>query len=993
MPACVYAWPRLTCIRYRITSLSFNQLVQLSNSKMNHSVRKNSRLLIAHINASSLVSHIDDVREIFRSNVYDIIGVSETWAQPNILDTYLQIPGYVLYRHDRVRSRGGGVATYVRRGLQAKVVFISEANHCAKCAEFLGLEILLRETTARKMLIIQAYKAPDVKCLEQLADMVIQYGPPYSHIFVMGDLNINWDSDHYSPRKSELEFILSTLNLSVIPTNKTHHAPTSSSRIDLMMFSHPSLVISVHQKPIPAVSRHDLISCAINIIPNTVSPPRPTVRRFHKINQALFLDDAARLPWSGVFQATNIDSKVALLNSLILSLYDKHAPLQAPGTGRSSDWITPEIRTARRNKDRAKRAFEKDRTPESRVIYNRLRNKVQQLIRNEKTRQAYRLFGPHVSSKRLWSNIRNRGLASARGGASKIITYSPDLLNNCFLDVCPLIPTEITATLATLRDTPSITSDPLYLAPITSWDINKILTSITTTSVGADGISAPMLKKLEDYVIPSLEEIINLSLNSSAVPRLWTDAAVTPVPKIPNPKSPTDFRPICISSPAAKILEKAVYHQTVTYLNDNNVLDKYQSGFRPAHNCTTALVHIHDEIKEGMDKGQLTILVLLDFSKAFDSIVHDILFEKLRIIGLSTPAVDWFRSLLSQRTQYVRVDGNHSRPASVTRGVPQGSSLAPLLFSIYINDLAKVIMHSKYHLYADDLQVYISCRPDELPRTISSLNLELENISGWARANGLRLNPGKTQVILLGNYTLLQRVNTLDLPPVLLDGVSLEYLSKVKNLGVHMDRTLSGEPWISHVSGGACAILNRLYRCGATYLPLSARRTLVNALILPKFDYGGHLHTGLTAAREHKLQKIQNRCARFVYRLPYGSELSPAYKDWGLLRLRERRIWQLLILFFKSIVLAGGPPYLMDRFAQFSDLHNHSTRNRANAYILPRIKTEAMAGSFKFSAAKIWNGLPTQIYRNERGGYVTPYVFKRRLRVHLMGGTETNFYT
>ena len=159
-------------------------------------------------------------------------------------------------------------------------------------------------------------------------------------------------------------------------------------------------------------------------------------------------------------------------------------------------------------------------------------------------------------------------------------------------------------------------------------------------SVGVDGISVQMLKGLDDFVIPSLESIINLSLCTSIVPKSWAEVYVTPVPKVVHPKQLADCRPINISCAGSKILEKVVYRQAVDHLvNNNNLLDKFQSGFRPAHNTTTALLHITDEIEEGMDNGSLTLLVLLDFTKAFDSIIHEILFEKLRLFGFSPHSV------------------------------------------------------------------------------------------------------------------------------------------------------------------------------------------------------------------------------------------------------------------------------------------------------------------------------------------------------------------
>lgn len=288
-------------------------------------------------------------------------------------------------------------------------------------------------------------------------------------------------------------------------------------------------------------------------------------------------------------------------------------------------------------------------------------------------------------------------------------------------------------------------------------------------------------------------------------------------------------------------------------------------------------------------------------------------------------------------------------------------------------------------MYADDVQIYIQVPPSDIQGAITRLNADISNISEWGKAHGLKLSPSKTQVMLLGSRTHLQKVDLNLLQPVSVDAKTLPFLKKVKNLGVFFDETLTGNLWVNDVTRGVMAALNRFYRCGASLMPLRARRALVNALILPKFDYGGALHARLSAENTSHLHRIQNSCVRFVYRLPRREPLNEAYKDWGFLRLQERRVWQMLVIFYKSVVLNMGPPYLQKKFQRFSCRHSHGTRNRKHHFILPTVRTAAFTTSFKYSAAKEWNELPASIYLNKEGGYVTPNVFKKRLKRHLLG--------
>jgi len=175
-------------------------------------------------------------------------------------------------------------------------------------------------------------------------------------------------------------------------------------------------------------------------------------------------------------------------------------------------------------------------------------------------------------------------------------------------------------------------------------------------------------------------------------------------------------------------------------------------------------------MKSGIDNGLVTILIIFDFTRAFPSIVHEILFQKMRLYGFLKSIIRWFRSFLLDPSQCVRVGESRSSGRPVHRRVPQGSPLASLCFSFYINDLPPVIQHSRYHLYADESQICIQFLPQEISQTIKRLNADINRISEWAVARGLKFNPGKTQMILLGGQKLIFKIHSdsLDSVPLLL---------------------------------------------------------------------------------------------------------------------------------------------------------------------------------------------------------------------------------
>uniref|UniRef100_A0A8P4KLV1 Reverse transcriptase domain-containing protein n=1 Tax=Dicentrarchus labrax TaxID=13489 RepID=A0A8P4KLV1_DICLA len=520
----------------------------------------------------------------------------------------------------------------------------------------------------------------------------------------------------------------------------------------------------------------------------------------------------------------------------------------------------------------------------------------------------------------------------------------------------------------------------IYLDSFSAIDLHQ-LTSIISSSKPSTGLLDPIPTRLLKEVIPligtSLLDMINLSLLSGYVPQSFKVAVIKPLLKKTtlDPGVLANYRPISNLPFLSKILEKVVAKELCDFPHNNGLFEDFQSGFRVHHSTETALVKVNNDLLIASDNGLVSVLVLLDLSAAFDTIDHDILLQRLEHqIGIKGTALSWFKSYLSDRSQFVHVNDESSMNTTVSHGVPQGSVLGPILFTLYMLPLGNIIRnHSiNLHCYADDTQLYLSIKPDEINQ-LSKLQICLKDLKSWMSCNFLMLNSEKNKILVLGPKNLR---DSLSKDIVTLDGITLASSTTVRNLGVIFDQDLSFNSHMKQTSRTAFFHLRNITKIRHILSQTDAEKQ-IHAFVTSRLDYCNSLLSGCPNKSIKTLQLIQNAAARVLTGTRKRDHISPVLASLLWLPVKCRIEFKILLLTYKALH-GQAPSYLKELIVPYYPSRTLRSLN-AGLLVVPIVsKSRTGARAFSYQAPLLWNQLPVVVREAD-----TLTTFKSRLKTFL----------
>ena len=470
------------------------------------------------------------------------------------------------------------------------------------------------------------------------------------------------------------------------------------------------------------------------------------------------------------------------------------------------------------------------------------------------------------------------------------------------------IDSTVIADMDTVPDDPKV-SDAKILSefkPLSEADILALIQKSSEKTCNLDPMPTKFVLESLDHLLPVITKMINSSLLWGHFPKVWKEALIDPRYKKAAINYFTNLRPVSNLQYVSKLVERAVFDQVHAHLSEHDLYPLLQSAYRRGHSTETALLKIYNDMLMAMNRQEVVLLVLLDLSAAFDTVEHSVLLSRLSTsFGIRGRALEWFASYLSGRSQRVSLSGKCAESLQLNQGVPHGSCLGPLLFTLYASRHLPSV-----NAYADDTQLYLALKPGCASSTedaAAAMEGCINEIRAWMLCDKLKINDDKTEFVIIGTRQQLSKVHV---DSFAVGDAQVSLVQSVKNLGTSIDSNMSLQVNINNICKATYYYITNVRRI-RKYLSNQATQTLCHALIIGRIDYCNSILYGLPAKQIAKLQRLQNSAARLIFKIPRFYHISPILCTLLWLPAELRIHFKIVIITFKAIH-GQAPVYLQD---------------------------------------------------------------------------------
>ena len=941
-----------------------------------------------------MMNKITAICDSILANNIDIFIITESWVdneKKSYIDAELRstLHQYEATHLSRPNRKGGGLSVITNSDLKVSV----NKSECYRSFEVLDLNISSPQKP-ECFRVISIYRPPKSvvnKCsfsdfLEELSNLLEITITSAGHIVIAGDFNIHIDDKNNSDAVKFLDLI-DSFGL----VNHVKHSTHDKGHIlDLLLTREEDQCLSFVNIDFTLPSDHAAIHATTQVRkPNTQKMTKD--HRNLKSMSVQELKNEIQQQFIELHKLTNPNIIAKCYRDIVQSTVDQLAPIQ---TKQMIDKPRPAWFTINLIKERQKvRSFErkwlKSRLSIDKELLVSSRSDYKKLL-DETKASFFRDKIDNTNNDKALFAIIDELSGSKNITASTLpnieISELPELFCEFFDDKIVKIREKFDNTVhlidEQIEDVLPVRSGLNMFQSLNVENVVKIVRGINAKTCSLDPIPTGILKECLDVWAPVLTLVVNKSFESGVFPDDCKSAIVRPLIKKHNLDKNVlkNYRPLSNCSFLDKFLEKCAFMQLNEYLTSNSLYGKYQSAYRQGHGTETALLKVKNDIMLALDNKKDVILVLLDLSAAFDTIDHTILLRRLeKRFQITGKALEWMSSFLCDRSQRVSVGGSMVSEARPLRfGVPQGSVLGPVLFSLYVTPLEQIISKHgcKTAIFADDTQLYLTCNNSN---SVSIIENCVSEIKKWMISNFLALNDTKTEVICFSSKFI--RNHEPSITDIKIGDATIDTSSVVRNLGVLFDENVTMSQHVKNVCKTASYALWRISRCRHL---LDKDRTikLIHAFVTCRIDYCNSLLLGCTDYQIKKLQHIQNSAARLVCRIKKSDRchITPVLRSLHWLPIRERIIFKVICIVFKCIYFNTAPVYLKELIV----INNRNYMSlRSNAAImlkrpLPPKTVTYGSNAFAIKAPSLWNDLPVdlrtvQVYEH----------FKTVLKTHL----------